>query len=81
MTVGRFTDEQLLSGAQGLASDLLQYGQTNQIHPQDLIMVVALAERLLHTRIGGVAAHSNILDALQEAHARFDANVKVLEAN
>ena len=81
MIVDRFTDEQLLSGAQGLSNDLLQYGRTNQIHPQDLIMVVALAARLLHTRVGGVAAHVNILDTLQEAHARFDANVNVLEAN
>ena len=71
--------DHLINLADSLAEDLLEFGKANGLSAHDLLMLVALSERLLQTVVAPTAEFA--LNATQEADATFTAVSTCLEAN
>jgi len=76
----RLTPENLIRLAEMLASDLIDVGRNNRIAPYDLLMAVAMAERVLQSALCP-DDWDRVRQILQEADATFDAVTTDLEAN
>jgi len=76
----RLSTQELIEAADSVASDLLVFARNHEISAHDLLMVTALAERLLQNALCGENPQA-ALHAVLEADATFTAVSEELEAN